>query len=179
MAEISGITFILAGEKKTWFFDEPLVINKGEIAKDTFEPVSTNIVSYVGDSYYGAWKASRDLVIDNISFSKFIDLTDLEIYKAKSTSIEDMESAEKIGEKELLPLELSKGDCLIVKGNIESQYCKLHTTVYGSSILEYSVNNKKGIEATSLIVMSNDDAGDETDRYQKQLEYIVDNKLFD
>lgn len=169
---VNSITFKVDGAEKSLNFEHPL----------TFTPLSEDVNTGflwglqvvkgcgIDSEVTFAYTAEVDVVVKSFSIGNYAELVDLTISVDEDS---DGEEDKTIGGIECLPLEISKGSTVVIRGTVASEYFTGYQNIYTTSILNYSYSGADYEQHHSLFI---EGVSDEEMLYTA-IDYVLDNDL--
>lgn len=169
---VNSIKFKVDGVEKSLNLEHPL----------TFTPLSEDdnagflwgaqVIKSCGvDSEIAfAYTAEVDATVKSFSIGKYAELDDLTVSIDEDS---DGEVDKLIGGAECMPLEISKGYTVIIRGKVASEYYTGYQNIYTTSVLRYSYSGNDYEQHHGLFIegVSNEEL------VHSAIEYILDNGL--
>lgn len=173
---IDSIVFSVNNQKLEYVFDEPISIKSVVSEEEAIYPLGMRALTSSKGEYHGSWEANQDVVLTDVSLGKLVDMKNVELYIAESSDKEDLKNKRKVGNLDSLPINIKKGEVLLVRCDVSPKICENYTYIFVSSILEYTADGKECKEYQNLKIAG--ECSDSNNQIEERLHEIVDNELY-
>lgn len=147
---ISDVEIEMDNKTIKWQLQEPLEYSALDIATNTnsIGPVQiASVIGIDGNEITFVYEAEEDLSVTGFSLGKYLEFENVAIYTAVNSQ------SDFIACDNTFPIDLQKGNVIMLKGVVKSDYYTGYQNIYTTSVLKYQVNQNIHEQHHSLAVI--------------------------